>query len=113
MRLDSALKSAVAGAQAAPEIAKFRKAAKGVEQIFLKQLLAQLRHSSAAKDDSYGMGMYKDMMDDALATSVADRGDFGIAKQMQRKLEPMLLNQALAAIKLAQRAAVAAEAKKD
>lgn len=100
MRIDKALESALAAAHAAPQVAKLRKATQGVEQIFLKQLLSQMRQSSLNGEESYGMGMYKDMMDDALAGAVSKRGDFGVAKQLQGQLEPILMQQELGRIRL-------------
>ena len=75
MRLDNAFESAIAGAEVAPTLAKFRKAAEGMEQVFLKQLFSQMRQVSlSGEEDSHGMEMYKDMMDDAMASLATLRG---------------------------------------
>ncbi len=108
MRLDKAFESAIAGAEVTPTLVKFRKAAAGMEQVFLKQLFAQMRQVSlSGEEDSHGMEMYKDMMDDAMAASVANRGDFGIAKQLQQTMEPAMFRQEIANVRLrAKRAAL-------
>ncbi len=110
MRLDKAFEAAIAGAEVAPTLAKFRKAASGMEQVFLKQLFSQMRQVSlTGEKDSHGMDMYKDMMDDALAESLAKRGDFGVAKQLQQAMEPGMFRQEIANVRLRARRAMMEE----
>lgn len=106
MRIDPAIQGALAGIRSAETVQKFRKAAQGVEQIFVKQLLEQMRKSMPGTEgNSYGMQMYEDMMNDALAAAVAQRGDFGIADQMRAAMEPRILREEWARLEMAARTA--------
>lgn len=100
MRIDQAIEGALTGIEAGPTMAKFRQATQGIEQIFVKQLLEQMRKASPSSDRSFGMEMYEDMMNDALAGAVSRRGDFGIGDQLRDAMEPQLVREALAVIRL-------------
>lgn len=97
IRLDSTLKAVLVGMDAHKDLKKLERAVQGVEQLFVKQLLAQMRKMAPSTGgDSYGMEMYRDMMDDALAESVSKRGGFGISKQLEDVMKPAIVREAFA-----------------
>lgn len=97
IRLDSTLKAALVGIDAQKDIKKLEKAVQGVEQLFVKQLLSQMRKMAPTPGgDSYGMEMYRDMMDDALAESISKRGGFGISRQLEEVMKPAIVREAFA-----------------
>lgn len=97
IRLDATFKAALVGIDAQKDLRKLEKATQGVEQLFVKQLLTQMRKMAPTPGgDSYDMEMYRDMMDDALAESISKRGGFGISKQLEDMMKPALIREAFA-----------------
>jgi flagellar protein FlgJ len=79
-----------AATDAAAQLEKLKKAAQDVEAVFLKDLLAVMRRSVPKSEIGGSMGaeMYQDMLDQALAESVASQGSFGIGRMLYRQLAP-------------------------
>lgn len=103
IRLDATFRAALVGIEAQSSLKKLEKASQGVEQLFVKQLLSQMRKMAPTPGgDSYGMEMYRDMMDDALAESISKRGGFGISKQLEDMMKPALVREAFARFEKAQ-----------
>ncbi len=71
------------------ERTKLREAAEGFEAIFIRQLLQTMR-STSTEGSMYGGGstgeMYADMVESALADSMAKEGSFGIADTLCRRM---------------------------
>lgn len=105
MRLDNALQTVAAAQQAAPEMAKLKKASDQIEAIFVKDLIGALRRGTP---DSLGKGLgasvYRDMFDQSLSDSFSKRGAFGISKMLTHQLGKAVLGKGIATIKLAARA---------
>ena len=86
-----------AGGESARDIearrAELSKAAQGFEAIFIRQLLKTMR-SSVPGGGMYGGGVsgdiYADMVDNALAESMAERSRFGIADILVREMTKRL-----------------------
>ncbi|MFC1541627.1 rod-binding protein [Candidatus Latescibacterota bacterium] len=74
---------------------KLRKASKDFEGILVKEILKSMR-STLTDGGMFGTGtagkIYSDMMDDAVANKIAERGDIGFAdiiyKQMVKSIDP-------------------------
>lgn len=73
----------------AMEKAKLRKATRGVEAIFLRQLMSAMRKSISG-EGLFGGGttgeIFSDMMDDVIAKTLSERGALGIGDELYRKL---------------------------
>ncbi|MFC1649943.1 rod-binding protein [Candidatus Latescibacterota bacterium] len=75
--------------------AKLLKASKDFEGILVKEILKSMR-STLTNGGLFGTGtageIYSDMMDDAVANKIAERGDMGLAhiiyKQMVKNIDP-------------------------
>ena len=75
--------------------AKLLKASKDFEGILVKEILKSMR-STLTNGGMFGTGIageiYSDMMDDAVASKIAGRGDMGLAdiiyKQMVKSIDP-------------------------
>ena len=78
-----------------PRLDKLKEAARGIEAIFLKDLLSQMRksvhHVSLGK--SYGGEMFDDLLDQAVAESATKKGDFGIAKNLYQQFSREVLRE--------------------
>lgn len=81
--------------EVAPKLRKLRDATEGVEAIFLKDLLAQMRRTVPTSSMGQGMGaeMYRDMFDQAIATRLGKTGALGIAGLLERQMLPNALRQ--------------------
>lgn len=102
INLNRAIEAALVGNEIKPALQKLEKAAQGMEQMFVKQLVATMRKAMpGASGDSYATGMYKDMFDDALAESISKRGDFGLAKQVFETIEDVVTRQEFAKARIA------------
>jgi flagellar protein FlgJ len=77
-------------------LADLKKACEQFEAVFAKKLLGEMRKGvqETPLGDSAGSEIYKDMMDQALADSMASQGSLGIAKMLYKQFE----NQVAAAI---------------
>ena len=69
--------------------AKLREAARGFEAILLRQLLAEMRKTLSG-EGFFGGGaageIYSDLLDNAVAETVAKRGPLGIGDNLYRRL---------------------------
>ncbi len=69
--------------------ARAKAAFKELEQFFIYQMLREMRDTvedGGLFERSPAMEQYEDLMDDALATNMAESGQFGIAKLMEEQL---------------------------
>ncbi|HMS55186.1 MAG TPA: rod-binding protein [Fimbriimonadaceae bacterium] len=84
--------------KAMPEIKKLDKAVKGIESMFLKDLLATMRKSvgKTSFGQGYGSELYQDMFDQALAESASKSGSLGIGTMVKRDFSKTIWRQALA-----------------
>lgn len=94
MRLDILSKAATAAQAAAPKLAQLKQASKGVEAMFVKQLLGEMQKGSNLFGEGQGSAIYSDLFNDAIAKQVADRGAFGIADLMVRQGSKRILSEA-------------------
>lgn len=100
IRLDQVFSQLSVADQARPALRKLEKATEGMEKVFLKDLLGQMRKTMGiGSGDSYSTTMVRDMLDDALADTMSQRGDFGIAKQLYDNTAPQLIRAEMARIK--------------
>ena len=105
MRLDNALQTVAAAHKAGPEMAKLKKAAAQVEAIFVKDLIGALRRGTPdSLGQGFGASVYRDLFDQSLSDSLAQKGSFGISGMLTRQLGKSVLGQEIAKIKLAVRA---------
>ncbi|MBI1755745.1 MAG: rod-binding protein [Fimbriimonas ginsengisoli] len=84
-----------AAQRATPKLQKLREAAKGIEAIFVKELVSQMRKSvhHVAIGQSMGAKMYDEMFDQALAESAARKSNFGIAEVLTKQFSKEVLSQ--------------------
>lgn len=98
MKIDSILVDVVAAAKAAPELAKLRKAAVGVETMFLKDLLSVMRKSvpktNLGKDS--GGQMFRDLHDQTLAETVGKAGAMGFSAMLEKSFGQAVIKNARA-----------------
>jgi flagellar protein FlgJ len=86
--------SATTGTAATPatqDDEKLKKAAKGFEAVFVRQLLKEARASSFSDDDmtnNSAVEQFQEMQDAKTADTMADRGTFGIATSLIKQLGP-------------------------
>jgi peptidoglycan hydrolase FlgJ len=71
------------------ELAGLKKACEQFEAIFAKQLLGEMRKGvkEAMIGDQAGSAIYKDMMDQSIADSIAHQGALGIGKMLYKQFE--------------------------
>jgi murein DD-endopeptidase MepM/ murein hydrolase activator NlpD len=62
------------------------KAASGLEAHFLRQILAEVRDASPALDGGFAGSTFKEMLDGALADSMAAAGGIGLGKMIEKEL---------------------------
>jgi Rod binding domain-containing protein len=62
-----------------------RKAAQGLESVFVHDLLRAMRRTTG-QISTGASAMYTDMMDDAVSQKVAESGQFGIGKLLENQL---------------------------
>jgi peptidoglycan hydrolase FlgJ len=97
MRIDTAISATAAIATAKPELERLKKASQDVEAIFLKDLLGSMRRGmTSAESESSGLGMYKDMMDQAVATSLSKKGAMGISRMLFKDMSKTVVLEAQA-----------------
>lgn len=88
---------------AKPELAKLKKASEDFEAAFVKSLFTEMRkgtQDSAFGGETMGAGMYRDMMDQALAESASKSGTIGIAKMMYKQMVPRVIAEQQAKMRL-------------
>ncbi len=85
-----------------PRLEKLKDATNGFESIFLKSMLTAMRRGMPKTDanNSFSGEMYRDMLDDALASQAGKAGTLGIGKLLYEKLAPMAVQQEQARIRL-------------
>jgi Rod binding domain-containing protein len=75
-----------------PAHAALKKATQGFESYFLHQLLVEMRKTvpkdTLLGDDAHQGEIFQDMMDQQVADSISQRGDFGMAKMMYDQMAP-------------------------
>lgn len=66
-----------------------KKACEQFESVFAKKLLSEMRKGvkETPLGDSAGSEIYKDMMDQAIADSIATQGSLGIGKMLYKQFE--------------------------
>ena len=66
-----------------------RKAARGLEAHFLRQMLTEVSEttSSAGPDAGFAGSTFKEMLDGALADAMAKAGGIGLGKVIEKELE--------------------------
>jgi len=76
-----------------PELAKLKTATQGFEAVFAKKLLGEMRKGikDSLGDKAPGSDMYKDMMDQTVADSIASKGALGIGKMLYTQYAPKLI----------------------
>ena len=81
--------------QVKPQLNDLKKSCDGMESVFLKQIVSQMRKSAGSvhfgKD--FGGDMYKDMFDGSIADMLAAKGTMGVGKAMFAAIAPRVLNQ--------------------
>ncbi|MFY9233889.1 MAG: rod-binding protein [Fimbriimonadaceae bacterium] len=78
-----------------------RKAAQGVEAMFVKDLLAAMRRGvpkNSSAEQGPGSDIYKDMLDQALADKIGATGAMGISKALYQRLSQQIIKNAAAPI---------------
>ncbi len=91
MRIDLVSKAVRIAHGAEPKLNQLRHAAKGVEAMFVKSLMAEMQKGTKLFGEGQGASIYADLFNEALAKQVADRGAFGIADLMVRQGTPKIL----------------------
>lgn len=78
------------GLQAAPTVAKLKKATSDLEGVFVKDLISVMRRSipKTGFGQGYGTEIYDDLFNQAIADSVAKRGTFGFGSMLFRQVAP-------------------------
>ena len=99
MNLSVLAKTAKVAAIATPKIRELKVAAKGVEAMFVKSLMAEMEKGTKLFGEGEGSGIYSDMFNDAMAKQVSDRGAFGIADMMLKEGTLKIIAKALAKAK--------------
>lgn len=76
--------------QAAPTVAKLKKATSDLEGVFVKDLIGVMRRSipKASLGQGYGTEIYDDLFNQAIADSVSKSGTFGFGSMLFRQLSP-------------------------
>ena len=71
------------------QLKDLKKACEQFESVFAKQLLGEMRKGvkETPLGDSAGSEIYKDMMDQAMADSIASQGALGIGKMLYKQFE--------------------------
>ena len=93
MRIEPQLLDALALAKAKPELDRLKKAADGVESMFVKDLLAAMRKGTGKSmfGEGYGSQIYQDMFDQALSDSIGKTGMLGISKMLSTQFAKAVL----------------------
>jgi len=76
----------VIGAPKPPALPEERKAAKQLESFFLRQFLTEARPKSSMLDGGFAGDTFRDMLDSALADSMAASGGFGLTNTFETAL---------------------------
>ncbi|MCH8274231.1 MAG: rod-binding protein [Armatimonadetes bacterium] len=81
--------------EAQKELHRLRKATRGVEAIFLKMLISEMRKGSVQSmfGDSLEAKIYADFLDEAVAAQVASGRGIGIGDMLYQRMEEILLRQ--------------------
>jgi Rod binding domain-containing protein len=81
------------------KLEKLEKAAKGIEALFMKDLLAAMRRGTpeTSLGNSFGSKMYRDMFDQAMADGMSKTGSLGIARILFKQLSKQVAAQEAAA----------------
>lgn len=94
MRLDMLTKAARVAKEAAPKLRQLKDASKGVEAMFVKQLMGEMQKGTKLFGEGQSASIYGDLFNDAIAKQVADRGAFGIADLMVKQGTKRILAEA-------------------
>lgn len=80
-------------AEVKPKLDKLKETTKGIESIFIKQILAEMRKTVSKVEfgDSAGAEIYQDMMDHAIAEAGSKTGSFGLSQTLYRSFAPRVL----------------------
>lgn len=70
--------------------ARLRKAANALEAVWITQLMKEARPKAAMLGKSFAAETFKDMLDEALGQSMADRGVLGLGDSLVRQLLPTI-----------------------
>ncbi len=105
MRLDMLTKAAAAAREAAPKLKQLKDASKGVEAMFVKQLMGEMQKGTKLFGEGQSASIYGDLFNDAIAKQVADRGAFGIADLMVKQGTKRILAEAARTVAKNQEAA--------
>lgn len=96
--LAGAVKGATEVGAAHDDLKKLKKSCDGIESSFLKQMLTAM-HKTVAETklggDDTGEENYRDMTDNAIADTLAQRGTLGISKMTYAATSARVLNDAL------------------
>ncbi|RMG24386.1 MAG: hypothetical protein D6724_06230 [Armatimonadetes bacterium] len=105
MRIVSTVPSAQLPTQH-PRLAELKKAAQGIETMFVKLLAAQMRKDGFTAFFGSGTAgeIYADFMDQAIADTVSKGKGIGIAEMVVKTLEPRVLQRIAAEEELRARA---------
>lgn len=97
--INQVLQAASTVQEAGPRLKKLDEATKGIEAMFMKDLLSAMRRGmpETSFGSSYGSQMYRDMFDQTLADSLGRSGSLGIARILYKQLSKQVLAQAAAA----------------
>ena len=108
--LTGALREMKAYQQAKPELDKLKKATTSFEAIFAKNLISEMRKSTheVSLGQSFGGDIYKDMMDQSLADSMASKGSLGIGNILYKSYAPKVVAMAQRDLMMQERQAKAA-----
>lgn len=78
------------------EAAKEKKAFQDFEQMFVHLMLKEMRktiNESSWSTKSHATKMYEELMDEALATQIAESGQMGIGRQLQASMQAERIRQ--------------------
>jgi peptidoglycan hydrolase FlgJ len=83
------------------QLKDLKKACEQFEAVFAKKLLSEMRKGvkEVQLGDAAGSEIYKDMMDQAIADSMAKQGALGIGKMLYKQFEKQVAGIALADLK--------------
>lgn len=102
MNLDQTTLAIGTSLKSADELAKLKKATQGLEAIFAKQLLSEMRKSvqKVSLGQSMGKEIFEDMMDQTIAENASKGGALGLGKQMYDTFSKRVFQSELAHLKL-------------
>ncbi|MGD0088965.1 MAG: rod-binding protein [Planctomycetota bacterium] len=78
---------------ATDKAARLRKAATGLEGLWIHQMLKEALPKGGMLERSFAAETFQDMLSDALAQNMAQRSKFGLADVLVKQLEPKVAAQ--------------------